>query len=102
MEQVNCPVDSCDECEFHRSESWCAQAIPMNKSVYDDKYRIYMEGFWEALDWCEDHYKVIEEFYYKTNDYIIAMEELINLCYADGRPPTAKEVATIDNFWNGD
>ena len=102
MEEVNCPVEHCKDCEFHRTESWCAQAIPINQSVYDEKYRAYMEGFWEALDWAEEHYKSMEEFYDKINNYIASMEKLIDLWYADGRPPTAEEVAEIDNYWNGD
>ena len=63
---------------------------------------IDMEGFWEAMTYAEEHYKVMENFYDNTNDYIIALEKLIDLCYADGRAPTAEEVAIIDNFWNGD
>ena len=102
MEEVNCPVEHCEDCEFHRTESWCARAIPINQSVYDEKYRAYMEGFWEALDWAEEHYQGLKDHYDKTNDYIVAMEKLIDLCYADGRPPTAEEVAEIENYWNGD
>lgn len=61
MEEVNCPVEDCENCEFNRTESWCAKAIPVNNNVYDEKYRIYMEGFWEAIDWCEDYYQAMEE-----------------------------------------
>ena len=102
MAVENCPVECCEECEFYRTVSWCARAIPINKNVYDEKYRAYMEGFWEALDWAEEHYKSIEEFYDKINNYIAAMEKLIDLWYADGRPPTAEEMAEIDNYWNGE
>ena len=28
MEEVNCPVDNCEDCEFNRSQSWCARALP--------------------------------------------------------------------------
>ena len=98
----NCPTKDCEECEFYRSESWCAPAIPVNKSVYDEKHRIYMEGFWEANDWCEEHYRIIEETLEKTESYANTLEMILNLCYADGRAPTAEEVAKIDNFWNGE
>ena len=101
MEEVNCPVDNCEDCEFNRSQSWCAQALPDYKG-HTELEKIRMEGFWEALDWAEEHYKWMEDHYDKTNDYIVVMEKLINLCYADGRPPTAEEVAEIDNYWNGE
>ena len=99
MEEVNCPVDDCENCEFHRSESWCAQALPDYKG-YTELEKIRMEGFWEALNWAEENYKWMEDHYDKHNDYIVAMEKLIELCYADGRPPTAEEMAEIDNYWN--
>ena len=101
MEEVNCPVEHCEDCEFHRSVSWCAQAIPKPQEI-NDAYKAHMEGFWEAMTYAEEHYKVMENFYDNTNDYIVALEKLIDLCYADGRAPTAEEVAIIDNFWNGD
>ena len=59
-----------------------------------------MEGFWEALDWAEEHYKSIEEFYDKINNYIAAMEKLIGLCYIDRRPPTEADMFMIDSFWS--
>ena len=102
MEEVNCPVEHCEDCDFRRTESWCAKAIPINKNVYDEKYRAYMEGFWEALDWAEEHYQRLKDHYDKTNDYIVVMEKLIDLCYADGRPPTEADMFMIDTFWNGD
>lgn len=102
MEDWDCSPEGCEKCDFHRTESWCAQAIPVNKNVYDEKYRAYMEGFWEALDWAEEHYQWLEKHYEKHNDYIAVMEKLIDLCYADGRPPTAEEVAEMDNYWNGE
>ena len=102
MEDWDCSPEGCEKCEFHRTESWCAKAIPINQSVYDEKYRAYMEGFWEALDWAEEHYQWLENHYEKHNDYIAVMEKLIDLCYSDGRPPTAEEVAEIDNYWNGE
>ena len=100
MEEVNCPVDDCENCEFHRSESWCAQALPDYKG-YTELEKIRMEGFWDALNWAEEHYKWMEDHYDKHNDYIATMEKLIELCYADGRPPTAEEMTKIDNYWNG-
>ena len=100
MEEVNCPVEHCEDCEFHRTESWCAKAIPLNKTVYDDKYRSYMEGFWEALDWAEEHYKWLQDNYEKNNDYLVLFENILNDCYASGRAPTAEEMMQVDNFWN--
>lgn len=101
MDKWDCPAEGCEECEFHRSVSWCAQAIPKPQEI-NDAYKAHMEGFWEAMTYAEEHYKVMENFYDNTNDYIVALEKLIDLCYADGRAPTAEEVAIIDNFWNGD
>lgn len=94
-------MKECENCKFHRSQSWCAKALPDYKG-YTDLEKIRMEGFWEALDWAEEHYKWMEDHYDKTNDYIVAMEKLIDLCYVDERAPTEKEVTIIDNFWNGD
>ena len=100
MDIIDCPVDDCVDCEHHRVESWCAKAIPLNKTVYDDKYRSYMEGFWEALDWAEEHYKWLEEHYEKNNDYVVLMAKLLDECYADERSPTAEEITEIDNYWH--
>ena len=102
MGEWDCSPEGCEKCEFHRTESWCAKAIPINQSVYDEKYRAYMEGFWEALNWAEEHYQWLEEDYEKHNDYIVAMEKLIDLCYSDGRPPTEADMFMIDTFWNGE
>ena len=95
MEELNCPVDNCEDCEFNRSQSWCARALPDYKG-HTELEKIRMEGFWEAMDCCKEHYKWMEDHYDKMNDYIIAMEKLIGLCYVDERPPTAEEVAEID------
>ena len=54
-----CPVDECEKCEHYRTESWCARAIP-DRPPLSDLYKSYMEGFWDALDWCEEHYKELE------------------------------------------
>jgi hypothetical protein len=101
MEEVNCPVDDCENCEFHRTESWCAQAIPKPPEI-NDIYKAHMEGFWEALRYAEDEYRLMVEFYDTTNDYIAVLEKLIELCYADDRPPTAEEVAQVESYWNGE
>ena len=98
----DCPADGCENCEFHRTESWCAKAIPINKNVYDEKYRAYMEGFWEAIEWCEEHYRIADETLEQSDRYIVKLETVLSFCYADGRPPTAEEMAEIDNYWNGD
>ena len=55
----------CDECQFHRSTSWCALAIPHHKPV-DELYKVRMEGFWEGIHYAEDEYnslmEIIEEY----------------------------------------
>ena len=101
MEEVNCPVEHCEDCEFHRSTSWCAQAVPKPQEI-NDIYKAHMEGFWEALRYAEDEYRFMVEFYDTSNDYIAVLEKLIETCYADDRPPTAEEVAQVDNYWNGE
>lgn len=101
MEEVNCPVEHCEDCEFHRTESWCAQAIP-NQQEINDIYKAHMEGFWEALRYAEDEYRLMVEFYDTSNDYIALLEKIIETCYADDRAPTAEEVAKVDNYWNGE
>lgn len=94
----DCPVDNCEECEFHRTQSWCAQALPDHKGD-NELEKIRMEGFWEALNWAEEHYRWMEEHYDKHNDYIVLMEKLLDSCYADQRCPTAEEMTRVDNFW---
>ena len=76
-DDFDCPVVDCDECEFNRTESWCAKAIPINNDVYDEKYRIYMEGFWEAVEWCENHYKAMEELLQEYADENERLKEKI-------------------------
>lgn len=61
MANFECPVNDCEQCEYHRTESWCAQAIPEHKGP-SKEYKIYMEGFWDAINWCEQHYKDLEEY----------------------------------------
>ena len=95
----DCPTDNCDECGYQRMESWCSRALPQYNGP-DEKHKIYMEGFWEALDWAEEHYKWLEEHYEKNNDYVALMAKLLDECYADGRSPTAEEIMKIDNYWN--
>lgn len=101
MAVEDCPVERCEDCEFHRAVTWCAQAVPKPQEI-DDLYKAHMEGFWEALRYAEDEYKIMTHFYDNTNDYIASLEKIIELCYADGRPPTTEEMAEIDNYWNGD
>ena len=55
-EEMECWREVCDECEHHRSQSWCALAIP-GKSKVDENYKIRMEGFWEGLNFAESEYK---------------------------------------------
>ncbi len=99
--EFDCPVDDCENCEFNRSQSWCAQALPEYKG-HTELEKIRMEGFWEALNWCEEHYKWMEEHWNKLDDYTLNLETILNLCYADGRAPSADEMMIIDNFWNED
>ena len=99
MKDFDCPVDDCEGCDFHRTESWCSMALPR----YDgpsELYKMRMEGFWEALNWAEEHYKWLEEHYEKYNDYVVLVEKILDDCYADGRSPTAEEIAKVDNYWN--
>ena len=99
MEELNCPVDNCEDCEFHRSQSWCAQALPDYKG-YTELEKIRMEGFWEALNWAEEHYKWMEEYWEQLDDYTALVTKILQECYTDGRPPTAEEVAKIYNYWS--
>lgn len=101
MEEVNCPVEHCEDCEFNRSQSWCARALPEYKGNTELE-RIRMEGFWEAIDWCEEHYKWMEEHWERLDDYTALVIRILEYCYADGRPPTAKEIVEINSYWDGD
>lgn len=101
MEEVNCPVEDCKDCDFNRSVSWCAKAIPMHKEI-DDVYKARMEGFWDGYDWCEEHYKWMEEHWEQLDAYTGLVIKILEECYADGRAPSADEMTEVDNFWNGD
>ena len=101
MEELNCPVDNCEDCEFNRSQSWCARALPDYKG-HTELEKIRMEGFWEAIDWCEEHYKWMEEHWEQLDAYTGLVIKILEECYADGRPPTEADMFMIDTFWNGE
>lgn len=61
MSEFECPVDGCEECELYRTESWCSRALPDYKGPSYER-KVYMEGFWDALEFAEEHYKLLEEF----------------------------------------
>lgn len=96
---VDCEFDDCELCPHHRSEEWCALAIPINKSVNDLSYRQYMEGFWEALDWCEDHYKWMEDHWEQLDAYTSLVSKILEDCYNEKRIPTEADMFMIDSFW---
>ena len=101
MALKNCPAERCEDCDFYRAATWCAQAIPKPREI-NDIYKAHMEGFWEALHYAEDEYRLMKEFYDVANDYIAVLEKIIETCHADDRAPTAEEVAEIDNYWIGE
>ena len=97
--QTDCEFDDCELCPHHRSQEWCALAIPINKSVNDLSYRQYMEGFWEALDWCEDHYKWMEDHWNQLDAYTVLVSKILEDCYNEKRIPTEADMFMIDSFW---
>ena len=101
MALKDCPAERCEDCDFYRAVTWCAQAIPKPREI-DDIYKAHMEGFWEALRYAEDEYRLMVEFYDTSNDYVALLEKIIETCYADDRAPTAEEVAKVENYWNGE
>ena len=101
MKESNCPVDDCEVCEFHRSQIWCARALPEYKGDTELE-KIRMEGFWEAVDLCEKNYKWMEEHWEQLDDYTGLIIRVLKQCYVDGRSPTTEEIVEIDNYWNGD
>ena len=100
-DDFDCPAASCYECEFHRSQEWCAKALP-NYKGHIELEKIRMEGFWEALNWAEEHYKWMEDHWEQLDSYTVLVIKVLEECYADGRAPTAEEIAKIDNFWSED
>ena len=56
----DCPDVYCDECDHHRSVSWCALAIPDHEKI-DEEYKIRQEEFFKGLHAAEEHYKTIVE-----------------------------------------
>lgn len=101
MGDFECPVEDCKDCEFNRSQSWCARALPEYKG-HAELEKIRMEGFWEAVDWCEEHYKWMEEHWKKLDDYIIELETILTSCYNEKRIPTEADMFMVDSFWNED
>lgn len=101
MTVENCPAGLCEDCDFYRAVTWCAQAISKPREI-NDIYKAHMEGFWEALHYAENQYELMQHFYETSNDYIAVLEKIIEVCYADDRPPTAEEVAQVESYWNGE
>ena len=99
MKDFDCPVDDCDECDFHRTESWCAQAIPIKEEL-DDIYKANMEGFWDGFEASKKHYQWLEEYYDKTNDYIVILEKIVQNCYNERREPTDEEAGILISYWS--
>ena len=85
MEEIKKPCEEheieCEDCEYHRTESWCALAIP-NKQQIDEAYKIRMEGFWDGISCAEKEYRAcietLEEYdeICKSFDWKIPREEL--------------------------
>ena len=82
MKDFDCPCEDCENCEFNRSQSWCARALPDYKG-HTELEKIRMEGFWEAIDWCEEHYKwmeeLLEEYAAEIDRLEKEIEELVRL-----------------------
>ena len=77
---LTCPADvECEECEFHRSETWCAQQYPKPRIV-NDKYKHYMEGFWKGFNAAQEEYelleKVLQEYAENGSAWIDVKDEL--------------------------
>ena len=99
MNDFECPVDRCEDCDFHRTESWCAQAIPIREEL-DDVYKANMEGFWDGFESAKKHYEWLEEHYNQHNDYIVELEKIVQNCYDKHRSPTDEEMDMIINYWS--
>lgn len=95
----DCPVDNCEECEFHRSTSWCSKTVPEYKGP-DENYKIRMEGFWEGLNCAEEHYRMIERYCEKIDDYTLMVEELLEELYEVDRAPSAAEIRVLTKYWD--
>ena len=98
-DDFDCPVEDCNNCEFSHSQSWCAQALPEYKG-HTELEKIRMEGFWEAIDWCEEHYKWMEDHWDKLDAYTVLVTKILEECHADGRAPTEADMFMIDSFWD--
>ena len=109
MEEVNCPVDNCEDCEFNRSQSWCARALPDYKG-HTELEKIRMEGFWEAIDWCEEHYGKIDAPGIYVMEYMDCNEDEVSdaawtygykqYCSANGLDSSNFDSADEYNDWN--
>ena len=100
-DDFECPVedcDDCDNCEFNRSQSWCALALPDYKGDTELE-KIRMEGFWEAVDWCEEHYKWMEEDWEQLDAYTSLVSKILEDCYNEKRIPTEADMFMINSFW---
>lgn len=98
MQEFDCPICDCEECPYHRSVSWCAQAIPKHEAI-DDFYKVRMEGFWEGIRTAEDGYKLYVDFFEETNDYVVMLDKLIDKLFAENRGPTHREMNEIKKYW---
>lgn len=56
----DCPDVGCDECDHHRSVSWCSLAIPNHEEI-DDTYKMVNEAFFEGFHAAESQYRLLIE-----------------------------------------
>ena len=65
---VKCPGDiaDCDDCEFSRTVSWCAQQYEKPREVGKD-YKYYMEGFWAGYKNAHEEYEILEKALHESD-----------------------------------
>lgn len=60
MEDFECPVDDCEECEYHFTTSWCSQAIQNHEEI-DDVYKARVDGWMRGIEAAEREFKTTIE-----------------------------------------
>ena len=59
---IKCPTDiiDCNDCDFGRTVSWCAQQYDKPKNL-GKNYKYYMEGFWKGYGSAHEEYKILDK-----------------------------------------
>ena len=87
----DCPDVGCDECDRHRSVSWCSLAIPKHEEI-DETYKMVTEAFFEGFNAAEEQYKLLIEYVEELDKKSVEADNRHYIkIYADDEPSVKAE-----------